>query len=49
MSLATGSLTSYAENAAVGNGHLDHGMRVLTKPFAMDALASRIRDMIEGR
>ena len=29
--------TGYAENAAVGNGHLDHGMRVLTKPFAMDA------------
>ena len=42
-------ITGYAENAAVGNGHLDHGMRVLTKPFAMDVLASRIRDMIEGR
>ncbi len=42
-------ITGYAENAAVGNGHLDHGMRVLTKPFAMDALASRIRDMIEER
>ena len=40
-------ITGYAENAAVGNGHLDHGMRVLTKPFAMEALASRIRDMIE--
>ena len=42
-------ITGYAENAAVGNGHLEHGMRVLTKPFAMDALASRIRDMMEGR
>ena len=41
-------ITGYAENAAVGNGHMDHGMKVLTKPFAMADLASRIRDMIEG-
>lgn len=36
-------ITGYAETAAVGHGHLDHGMRVLTKPFAMEALTSRIR------
>ncbi len=41
-------ITGYAENAAVGNGHLDPGMAVLTKPFAMDDLASRIRLLIEG-
>ena len=41
-------ITGYAENAAVGNGHLDPGMEVLTKPFAMEALAHRIRRMIEG-
>jgi len=39
-------ITGYAENAAVGNGHLEPGMHVLTKPFAMDALATRIRDLI---
>ena len=41
-------ITGYAENAAVGNGHLQPGMHVLTKPFAMDALASRIRDITKG-
>ena len=39
-------ITGYAENAVVGNGHLDPGMHVLTKPFAMEALASRIKDLI---
>lgn len=39
-------ITGYAENAAVGNGHLEPGMEVLTKPFAMEALASRIKEMI---
>ena len=41
-------ITGYAENAAVGNGHLEPGMHVLTKPFAMDKLAARIRDIIEA-
>ena len=41
-------ITGYAENAVVGNGHLDPGMHVMTKPFAMDALATRIRDLIVG-
>ncbi|MER2269359.1 PAS domain S-box protein [Methylobacterium oxalidis] len=39
-------ITGYAENAAVGNGHLEPGMAVLTKPFVMEALASRIKDLI---
>jgi signal transduction histidine kinase/CheY-like chemotaxis protein len=39
-------ITGYAENAVVGNGHLDAGMAVLTKPFAMDALAEKIREII---
>jgi len=42
-------ITGYAENAVVGNGHLDPGMHVLTKPFAMEALASRIKELIAGR
>jgi PAS domain S-box-containing protein len=42
-------ITGYAENAAVGNGHLEHGMQVLTKPFEMETLASRIKELIAGR
>jgi len=39
-------ITGYAENAAVGNGLLAPGMQVMTKPFAMDVLASKIRSML---
>ena len=42
-------ITGYAENAVLGNGHLDRGMHVLTKPFAMEALASQIKDIVQGR
>jgi PAS domain S-box-containing protein len=41
-------ITGYAENAILGNGTLPPGMAVLTKPFAMDHMAARIRSMIEG-
>ena len=41
-------ITGYAENAVVGNGHLAPGMAVLTKPFAVETMAARIRSMIEG-
>ncbi len=41
-------ITGYAENAAIGNGHLEPGMHVLTKPFAMDALLGRIKALIEA-
>ena len=40
-------ITGYAENAVLSHGHLDPGMHVMTKPFGMDALASRIRELIE--
>ena len=39
-------ITGYAENAVIGNGHLDSGMHIMTKPFAMDALANRIRELV---
>jgi PAS domain S-box-containing protein len=39
-------ITGYAENAAVGNGQLAPGMAVLTKPFAIETMAARIRSMI---
>ena len=41
-------MTGYAENAAVANGFLEPGMAMITKPFAMEVLATRIRAMIEG-
>ena len=39
-------MTGYAENAALANGLLDPGMEMTTKPFAVDALATRIRNML---
>jgi PAS domain S-box-containing protein len=39
-------ITGYAENAVISHGHLEHGMHVLTKPFAMEALALRIKDLV---
>ncbi len=39
-------ITGYAENAAIGSGHLEPGMHVLSKPFAMDRLAARIKTII---
>ena len=41
-------ITGYAENAAINNGHLEHGMEILTKPFAMAALANKVRKMLES-
>jgi signal transduction histidine kinase len=41
-------MTGYAENAALASGFLEPGMEMITKPFAMEALATRIRAMIEG-
>jgi PAS domain S-box-containing protein len=41
-------ITGYAENAVLSHGHLDPGMHVMTKPFAMDELATRVRDLITG-
>jgi PAS domain S-box-containing protein len=41
-------ITGYAENAAISNGHLEPGMHVLAKPFAMEKLAVRIKAIIGG-
>jgi PAS domain S-box-containing protein len=40
-------MTGYAENAAVANGFLAPGMSMITKPFGMESLATRIRSIIE--
>ena len=42
-------ITGYAENAALGNGYLDRGMSVVTKPFPMDALGRKIAGMMAER
>ncbi|WDJ87243.1 PAS domain-containing protein [Xanthomonas campestris] len=39
-------ITGYAETAVLGDGQLAPGMAVLTKPFGIDAMAARIREMI---
>ena len=40
-------VTGYAENAVVGDGRLENGMEVITKPFATAALAQKIREIID--
>jgi len=39
-------ITGFAENAAVGNGHLEPGMELLTKPFSLDALTGKVAEML---
>jgi signal transduction histidine kinase len=41
-------VTGYAENAVLGDGSLDSGMHVMTKPFEMEALARRVKALIDG-
>lgn len=41
-------ITGYAQNAAVRGGFLDHGMDMMTKPFAIDALATKIQQMLRA-
>jgi PAS domain S-box-containing protein len=42
-------MTGYAESATVRSGFLEKGMQMVVKPFALDRMAIRIREMIEGR
>jgi DNA-binding response OmpR family regulator len=39
-------MTGYAENAALASGFLEPHMEMITKPFAMEALATRIRSLL---
>ena len=41
-------ITGYAETAAVRGGFLAPGMEMMTKPFALDALGAKIRQLIES-
>ena len=41
-------ITGYAHNAAIGNGGLlEPGMEIITKPFALETLGAKIREMME--
>jgi PAS domain S-box-containing protein len=40
-------ITGYAENAVVGNGQIDPGMSVVTKPFDVAALGSKIKEILD--
>jgi PAS domain S-box-containing protein len=40
-------ITGYAEHAVISDGVLEPGMRVITKPFALADLASKVRAMID--
>ncbi len=42
-------ITGYADTAAVGNGRLDHGMAVMTKPFEIGALVGKVRALIDAK
>ncbi len=39
-------ITGYAESTAVGNGLMEQGMQVMTKPFALEALAAKIQGIV---
>jgi len=39
-------ITGYAETAVIGEGHLKPNMHIVTKPFALETLGRRIRDII---
>jgi PAS domain S-box-containing protein len=40
-------MTGYAETASMADGFLATGMQMITKPFAIDSLAARIKAIIE--
>lgn len=40
-------VTGYAENAVLNHGHIEHGMEVLTKPFAVEELHRRVAGLLQ--
>ncbi len=41
-------MTGYADTAIMRDGFLGPGMEMITKPFAVEALAERVRQMIDA-
>lgn len=42
-------ITGYAEQSALGGEQISDGMHILTKPFAMELLASKIKEIISSK
>ncbi|PZM16902.1 ATP-binding protein [Rhizobium tubonense] len=40
--------TGYTRNAVVHNGVLDHGVSLLAKPFTLEQLAHKLREVLDG-
>ncbi len=40
-------ITGYAEHSALGDAHLDRGMGLVTKPFSIDTLTGRVKEMLD--
>ncbi|MBV1690782.1 response regulator [Novosphingobium sp. G106] len=40
-------VTGYAENAVLNHGHIERGMEVLTKPFAVEELGRRVTALMQ--
>ncbi|WP_313434727.1 GAF domain-containing protein [Novosphingobium sp.] len=41
-------ITGFAENAVVGNAQLEPGVRLVTKPFAMELIKTEIAELLSG-
>jgi signal transduction histidine kinase/CheY-like chemotaxis protein len=41
-------ITGYGEGVLVERAPLEHGMQVMTKPFAVNALVAKVREMLDG-
>jgi PAS domain S-box-containing protein len=39
-------ITGYAEHAVLGQGHLKSGMHILTKPFSLETLGQKVREIV---
>jgi DNA-binding LytR/AlgR family response regulator len=39
-------ITGYPENAVIGHGHLNHDMHVMMKPFTLETLSNRVKEII---
>ncbi len=42
-------VTGYAESAVLGNEHLDPDMQIMTKPFTIEAIGEKIRQLLDSR